>query len=283
MTSPERLDRLRRAAYRALEAPFRGANVLRDEDGYLFDVAENLLPGVDYYAVLGDFERGAGNEAKRKLRAPWSSAALAANAFGPWRRDPSALPLEGGRFDRFEFEVQCPTGLRGTPPHLDAVATRGDVVVAIESKCCEILSVKRPSFAPAYESIGDERAASPWFAVIDAARRDPARFELLDVAQLVKHYLGLARQFRDVPVVLMYLYWEPPDWHAHRAFRTHRDEIDAFGEAVDGDAHVAFRAASYDTIWSAWQTAAAAPWVADHLGRLRNRYSRPIGPFLEDS
>ena len=263
--------------------PFRITNVPRDEHGYVIDVAANFLPGVDFYAVLRDFELGAGRERDGKLRAPWSSAALAANTFGPWRRDPSTLPMEGGKFDELAFEMPCPTGLRGTAPHLDAVATRADLVVAIESKCCEILSRRRPSFSSAYDTIADARAASPWFAMIEILRGDPDRFRLFDAAQLVKHYLGLVRRFDDMPVVLVYLYWEPKDWHAHRAFRAHRDEVEAFRKAVDGDPHVAFRAASYEAIWSSWDGKASPPWLDDHLARLRARYSPAISPFLDFS
>jgi hypothetical protein len=43
------------------------------------------MPGVNPDLIRADFAKGSGQEWTTKLRAIHSSAALAANSFGPWR------------------------------------------------------------------------------------------------------------------------------------------------------------------------------------------------------
>lgn len=272
------LSHTRQAATAALASRVAGT---RDASGYTVRIEDNLLPRADSQLARDDFDAAAGKERDGKMRAPWSSSALALNCFGPWRADPSHLPLTvAAGFDSLRFEAVCPTGLRGTPPHLDVLAEREGMVVGVESKCTEYLGEKTARFKAAYDAIQDARSAGSWFAQIAVTRSDPAAYRLLDVAQLVKHSLGLARCHGDRPITLLYLYWEPLDWMSFAPFRRHRDEIERFARAVAGDPIVAFRALSYLDLWSQWEALSEPSWLDNHVRALRNRYELEVGPFM---
>ncbi len=88
--------------------------------GYCQRAEDNLIAGVG----LGDFEAnlraGAGCELDGHFMAARSSSALAVNTFGPFKRAPETLPLfEVIGVRELCFEKKLPTGLGGTPPHLD--------------------------------------------------------------------------------------------------------------------------------------------------------------------
>ena len=97
-------------------------------------------------SARGGFEKGAGSELAGNMRALHSSSALVANFFDYWT-DREKSPLlsamgicpDGG--ESLDFEVLFPTGLGGTPPHLDVALTFGSgFVVAIEAKFTEYLT-----------------------------------------------------------------------------------------------------------------------------------------------
>src|SRR5260370_2533040 len=108
-----------------------------------------LMHGLPLKTIGDDLGSGAGCELDGKLRAAHSSAALAVNTFGPWREDASSLQVGEMGFRRIRFEATCPTGLRGTPPHLDLLAD-GDLPVAIESKCTEWMTPQEAIFSDSY-------------------------------------------------------------------------------------------------------------------------------------
>lgn len=133
----------------ALLAGARDAHpgVTYDEEGYACQWQENVLVGVPIAAIAKDFGSGAGRELVKKLCAAHSSSALVINTFGPWRTQPESLRIAGiSGFRNVRFEVTFPTGLGGTPPHLDLFAD-GDSIVAVESKCTEWMKSKPALFS----------------------------------------------------------------------------------------------------------------------------------------
>ena len=237
-----------------------------DDKGYVRDVAQNLV-GPFPPTVKRAFASGAGQELLGKMRAPHSSSALAVNSFLPWADEPRDLELAGYTgFQSLEFERQCSTGMRGTPPHLDVLLrTRGEVV-AVESKCLEYLTPKAPSFSDPYGSISDDRAKSRWFQHV---RRTSESNQHLDVGQLVKHYLGLAREFPGTPITLLYVYWEPQNWREVPECIEHRAELQRFAFSLAGD-DVRFASLSYPELWDLWEV--NLPTAAQHIVALRERY-----------
>src|SRR4051812_31402935 len=95
------LQREARAAGARVRAALRNAlsvavpHARFDERGYVVDPDDNLLPAVNRADIEAEFGAGAGNELDSKMRAPWSSSALAVNSFGPFRGHVSALRLAG--------------------------------------------------------------------------------------------------------------------------------------------------------------------------------------------
>src|SRR4051812_16935044 len=113
----------------ALECVRLGAG--RDAHGYVVELEDNLLQGITRAEIKEAFGAGAGQELEGKMRAPWSSSALAVNSFAPWQRDPTLLSLAGisGFTETLAFETKCPNGLSAIPPHLDVLLERGDEIV----------------------------------------------------------------------------------------------------------------------------------------------------------
>ena len=160
--------------------------------------------------------------------------------------------------------------------NLDVLLESPDGVVAIESKCTEHLHRHKAHFKPAYDTeIRDERRNSSWFREMRRLVEDPEAYFWLNAAQLVKHAFGLAYTFRDRPVILLYLFWEPPNSEALPIFAEHRAEVARFAELVSGGGPE-FVAMSYPELWRWWDTLLEPEWLPTHVARLRARYAVPV-------
>ena len=237
----------------------QASNIVFDQRGYVREVEANLFQPLSHRARLA-FESGAGSELSGHMRALHSSSALAVNFFDYWTdRDKapilSALGMDPGAGHKLDFEAQFPTGLGGTPPHLDlAITDSTGFVVGIESKFTEHLmrSTKpKSNFRASYfpESGGlwareglpacQELAEELWGRELSGGRE---RFEYLDPRQLLKHALGLAKQ-RGSRFSLYYLYY---DWSGDRA-EGHRREVGLFGDRVGPE--IRFKALTYQEVY----------------------------------
>jgi hypothetical protein len=249
-----------------------------DEKGYVSDASLNLVEGVALSDVEADLRQGDGNELKEKFRAAHSSAALAVNAFGPFKaQSAAAVPLLNRRFTGLCFEQKCSHGLVGRrPPNLDALAFSENSVVAIESKCLEYLSPHVAKFSDVYRyEITDSRSETAWFRTMLHLRDAPRAFSWMDAAQLVKHVFGLAHTFPDRRVTLLYLFWEPSNPESHPVFAEHRAEIARFAAMVDGEG-IDLAWMSYPELWTSWDRIADIHWLPNHVWRLRARYAVAI-------
>jgi hypothetical protein len=243
-----------------------------DKKGYVSEAGQNLLEGVRLVDFEADLRQGDGNEMEGKFRAAHSSSALVVNTFAPFKSDPAALRLPGGGgFASLSFERKCPHGLVGRrSPNLDVVAVGPTGGVAVESKCLEPLTPHVASFAQDYKAgIKDGRRSSPWFREMLRLVEEPRAYRWLDAAQLVKHAFGVAYTFPDLPMTLLYLFWEPSNPEAHPMFAEHRAEVSRFAASVGGGPE--FVAMSYPELWKSWD-ACPQPWLRAHVGRLRARY-----------
>src|SRR4051812_18992627 len=103
--------RARKALGEALERVRPGAE--HDTHGYVVELEDNLLPGITRSEIEDAFGAAAGKELEGKMRAPWSSSALAVNSFAPWARDPALLSLAGisGFSETLAFEAKCQNGV----------------------------------------------------------------------------------------------------------------------------------------------------------------------------
>lgn len=219
----------------------------------------------------GDLRRGDGDELGGKFCALHSSSALAVNTFGPFKRRPSELRLlnrDGAESVEFEKKLRIFRG--GKAPNIDVWVDRGDEVVAIESKCLEYLTPKRPHFSPAYDRLA--RVSDPrwWAAYVDAKRGKKQHF---DCAQLIKHYFGLnvyqsKKGMLGRRITLVYLFWEPLNWQSVEECRRHKSELGVFARGIEG-ADVEFRWMTHTELWDEWAT---VPVLEEHAQRLKGRY-----------
>jgi hypothetical protein len=81
-------------------------------------------------------------------------------------------------FREMRFEMTFPTGLGGTPPHLDLFA-EGDSTVAVESKCTEWMDCKPAVFSSSYDRLRSWLGDSAWFDVMCELRARPDRCWML--------------------------------------------------------------------------------------------------------
>lgn len=245
--------------------------------GYLSDFREALVEGVSPSAFVDDLQGGAGQELQSKFLAPHSSSALAVNSFGWFAGKDGQVALgDHKHLSLVGFEQKFPTGLASAqPPNLDVVLDGEGALVAVESKCLEYLSPKVPIFSTRYrDEISDERCDGPWYKemlrILDG--RDHG-YRHLDVAQLIKHALGLSyRQSRNV--VLVYLWWEPSNADEFPIFCAHREEISRLSMRVKGG-DVVFHHMSYDELWSQWHGSSESA-LRTHANLLQKRYLREI-------
>ncbi|MGI9505886.1 MAG: hypothetical protein ACR2RE_22840 [Geminicoccaceae bacterium] len=213
-----------------------------------------------------------------RLDTPHSSMALVINSFFPWQRDVGRLPLGTRKgFDAIQFNVRCPTGLRGTPPHLDLMALCDDHVVGVTVRAVEYLKRKKSTISETYDqTLGETSGMAPWKALLETWRAGDAVYDYVDVAALAKYATALGRTFPDRTSTLVYLYWEPLDAASYDEFRHHRQELVALTAAV-ADARVKVVAESFDVLWQHWLDQDGPDWIDAHVARLRSRYAVSLG------
>lgn len=202
--------------------------------------------------------------------AAWSSAALAAGAFAPWRHRPQDLRLAGtGPFASVRLEERLAIPHGGGTPNLDvALGLEDGGLVGVESKLTEHLAPRRPRpWRPAYHRPAMARALDGgWRTLFEDLLHGRWAPEHLDAGQLVRHALSL-RGRHDLVLV----FWEPADGDALAEVRRHRDEVAEVLERV-GDAPPRLHALPWSAVLEAW-----APVLPDHVAGVRRRYDVAVG------
>jgi hypothetical protein len=232
----------------------------------------------------------------RKVLALHSSAALVLNAFCPWKKNKalSCLSLNPRAFECMRLEELCPTGteVRGDSAyaHLDLLLCDSNVIVGVESKFAEILSSrqnkgkKEIAFSESYE----KPCALGCARLRNKIEKEVGKYNHLDAAQLVKHYLGLRNcirtggKYERHKAVLCYLFWEPSNSKDISEYKEHGNEIKKFRKVIrilqeqDSSHKVEFMAKSYLDLWDEWEKTATSEWQKQHLDWLHDRYQFPI-------
>lgn len=269
---------VRKRAEQALRKALKAvrSKVVIDKRGRVASNTDHLVSSVMTADFEADLKQGSGNETNDKFRAVHSSSALAVNCFGPFKRNLSDLQVcDFDGFTSLQFEKKCPTGLPGTPPHLDVIIERPDQIVAIESKCTEYFSRTTPKFKDSYKtSINDACRESVWFQEMKRLIQPPQVPSRLKADQLIKHAFGLITCYPHRPVTLLYLYWEPLNAVEYSLFGEHRDEIAAFAERIPGS-DLIFESMTYNELWSSWGET-VSEWLDKHREDLRDRYAMRI-------
>ena len=198
------------------------------------DLEDALVVPIDQESRR-QFANGAGGELNR-MHSLRSSSALAYNIFAPWKVDPSPVAsiLGGsGAYDRIGFEAQYPTGVSSRPPHLDVLIDGHAFPLAIESKFLEIYDDPKPAeFSRRYLEADHLWVGLPNLRLLAAdLADDPSVFVRLGASQLLKHTLGLTRQYGHDGFRLVYLWYEVSGDVAD----THRLEVERFTQAAAND------------------------------------------------
>jgi hypothetical protein len=254
---------------RAKQALWKKAGLPHDKKGYAADSQVNLIPGVTTDMIQADYDNGSGKEWLSKIRAIHSSAALVANTFGQWKTKPSQLTfLNVTGFNLVRLEAQCRSGLGGTPPNLDVLLQSQDTVFGIESKLLEPLTQKMPHFAASYSRKRLPLCEDAWWSLLEEVRQWPPAH--LDAAQLIKHYLGLRKQFYGIQkVVLVYLFWKPLNAGSIVEYSRHEEDLQKFRSSVENAMGVQFISLDYLQLWDMWEK---NEQMAGHVKLLKDRY-----------
>ncbi len=248
--------------------------------GYAARFEDALLPSFPAKvagAVRADLEHKGGSELKPRRRgvpakffAPHSSAALAANTFGPFLNRSDRVTLLGRAFDGDRsLEAECPTGISRVPPTLDFLV-EGTEILAVESKFTEYFGKQRAEFRDEYADAVSDLHRS-WRDEYHRLVDDPERYRYLKAAQLVKHCLGLRRTYGRRPITLAYLYWEPSDAEKLAPCLIHRAEVQEFANRV-ADPRISFVSISHSELRNEWTAPPAPAWLRKHGQALQRRY-----------
>ena len=246
-----------------------------DSRGYVHVLESNLWKPLSAHAREG-FERGAGSELTGHMKALHASSALVANFFDYWtERDTapllSALGVDASEAASLDFEAQSPTGLLGTPPHLDvAINFSSGGGVGLESKFTEHLSrstIGKSKFEPAYlpksGGLWAARGLPTCQALAEELNDQKHRYEFLDPWQLLRHALGLATVLGN-EFSLYYLYY---DCVGDRS-ETHKTEVRRFADRVGEE--LRFKALTYQEVYARLRASGQAE--TDYLDYLGARY-----------
>lgn len=226
----------------------------------LVDWRSGLVDGIAPEAMTGRLQAMC-----PRLARPESAMALIINSFLPWQACLATLRLADAQgFTELYFGTRCPTGVRGTPPNVDVVASGPGVVAAATVRVFDYLAPKRAALSAGYRSLQVPEGMAAWGRLV----QDGGSFTHVDVAGLAKVALGLSRVFQHRPIRLLYLFLEPrnPD---EAAFAAHRAEIAQVVEGVAG-CDVGFGACSLHELWQGWcsdDTPAGVRAIAAELGR----------------
>ena len=257
---------------RAKQALWQRSGLSHDAKGYVNDVRQNLVSGVTLEMIAGDYSQGSGQDLTSKMRAIHSSSALVANTFGRWKEDPCKLKFFGhSGFQLPVFEAQCRTGLGGTPPNLDVLLNSSEIVIGIESKLLEPLgSPKEPHFSESYSQDKLPQCEKSWWDLLEVVRHwPPSRF---DAAQIIKHYLGLRKQYATGhKVFFVYLFWIPLNAESIAEYSQHNEEMERFRNKIPDNGEVKFIAMDYLEFWESWSKDPNTD-LANHANLLKQRY-----------
>lgn len=255
---------------------------------YVTDPQCNLINSVkNWVEIEAELGNGQGGElapqeeAPPKFQAFHSSTALCVNTLSKFKENLSDFDFIGYRvFKKACFEKKLKTGI--STANLDFYAETANSILGFESKFTETLEAKLPNqirkrkngeivgnlsvYSKKFEKLNN--APKSFISVLEkyVAVKDKL---YLDVAQLIKHSIGLlnkAKEDRKEPV-LVYIYWVPSNWHELELYRQHEIEIAAFKNDISR--HLTFISMSYLDFWSMYENNTT---FSSHIKEVTNRY-----------
>lgn len=276
------MSNLEESVIAALKQRISNGNEIIDEKGYFrsSDPKDNLLDKnlPDWDEISDELKKGAGNELRSHFCAVHSSSALCVNNFAPFKNAKASFEFLGhSNFHKATFEAKQPTGLPGTPPHLDFHLENADTIIGFESKLTEYFTKKLPNhdnnLKTYSESCPDKLKYLPKGfreKIIDYNITYPYS-TYLDIAQLIKHTIGLLNNKHEnkniKEAILVYIYWEPINSDKFEICRTHKKEIDCFKSRIEE--FISFKSMSYIDFWGKFE---GNPLFKDNISKMKERY-----------
>lgn len=236
--------------------------------GQLADWRAGLAPGIEPELLDGRVF-----DLRARLVRPDSAAALTLNSFLPWLRQMERLKLadiEG--FRELHFDARCPTGVRGTPPHIELMASGPAGVVGASIRTFDYLARRQSKLSPAYATLEVPPALAPWAELMRAVADRAQRFQYVDAPALAKLAIGMGRIFVGRPIRLLYVFLEPVGAAGALPFLEHRRELARLTAWAEGSA-VRLVACSFHELWGAWQRGGLPPGLREIVAELEQRYS----------
>ena len=221
---------------------------------------DNLIKTISNWNIIeNEIGKGHGSELKiekngrMKFCALHSSAALCVNNFATLKQNKNNIRfLRYSNFTEAVFEKKLPTGI--STPNLDFYLENPDVNIGIESKFTEYLTPK----------IDHTKKNLSKYFMREELNFLPRLFEslilnyinypdkmFLDVAQLIKHSIGLIKNKGNKDAILVYIYWQPRKWNPNGIFQEiyeqHKKEIEDFAQRINK--FISFKHMTYKELW----------------------------------
>ncbi|HCK99478.1 MAG TPA: hypothetical protein DHW42_05155 [Candidatus Marinimicrobia bacterium] len=216
-------------------------------DGYVKSNSDNLIEGITSDLFEKDLQQGSGSELESKFNALYSSSALVVNSFALIKKILADFSFKGlSNFTGAQFERKFPTNLGGTPPNLDFALENSNSLIAFESKYLELLAKKEVKFSESYKKANLAYLNDFWFDLIDFYKGSK---NYLDVAQLIKHSIGLINYRAKSNKILVYIYWHPDNHVDFEEYTIHAKEIEEFAERLKEQQDIEFCSITYSEFW----------------------------------
>lgn len=248
-----------------------------NENGYVINNEDNLIDGVTIDLFYDDLLHGNGNELVSKFKALYSSSALAVNNFAIVKKNKNFFSFQGFTgFEKAQFERKFETGLPGMSPNIDFVLENENVVIAFESKYLEPLDLIEAKFKDSYIKSNLSYLDNIWFDLIEEYK---GRELYLDVAQLIKHSIGLTKYNKSLfpsktkKVILVYIFWAPNNSAKFAEYEKHSKELDVLSKSLGNQADIEFVSMTYNQFWGLYEE---SPIFKTHFERLETRYGMDI-------
>lgn len=255
-----------------------------DIKGYVATPEENLITQFsNWNDIKAELDKGQGSELKPdkkgviKFNAVHSSSVLGVNNFAPFKEHLTRFTFEGfSGFTKASFEEKLPTGI--SSPNLDFYLETVKEMIGVESKFIETLNPKLPNldgnldkYITRFSQLRFKSANFKKLIQYYIGKKDKI---YLDVAQLLKHTLGLlnpSNNPKGLKPVLIYIYWQPTNWKSFKEYIDHEIEIKDFAKRIKP--FIEFKALPYSKYWV---DQSKNPLFATHIAKVRKRYEHPL-------
>ena len=238
---------------------------------------DNLYKPLDIWdEIKNEISKGQGNELKNKegrikFCALHSSSALCVNNFANFKKHHKEVSFFGySGFTEAVFEKKLPT--RISTPNIDFYLENHNTIIGIESKFTEYLKAKfdytKGNLCKYF--MREELNYLPYsFGSTILNYINTAKPMHLDVAQLIKHSIGLLNNKGNKDAVLVYIYWKPKSWSQkgeyQKIYEQHQYELEEFSQRINK--FITFKYISYLEFWNDYEKI----WDED-VSKIREKY-----------